>query len=273
MTNNLELAINDLDVVTGGTVKGTANAGAKAGASANVGEAKGEAGIGTVIMVAVIVLFGMGRSKSGVRGSRFYDPRKATVSGVGLTEIRQIEPAGVNRRARKSQFGLRLRLAQAQANGRGRPAFGAVSRAATRAEYRHQHLRQFAAYRTVGLNGSNSGDACVTLVPLGTRLTLGSELALCARLTLGTGRALRALRPLCAGLALRSRDALHALRPLGAGRTLRTWLALRPGILAACAKRQSQTNCEYRENPHATPPCDFRPLMAVANSMPSTRSS
>ena len=61
MTNNLELTINDLDVVTGGTVKGTANAGAKAGASANVGEAKGEAGIGTVIMVAVIVLFGMGR--------------------------------------------------------------------------------------------------------------------------------------------------------------------------------------------------------------------
>jgi hypothetical protein len=189
-----------------------------------------------------------------------------------LTEISEIEPAGVNRRVRKSKSGFRLRLAQAQTNGRGCPAFGAVSRATAGAEYRHQHLRRFAAYRTIGLNGSNSGDACVTLVALlalRTRVSLGTEFALCAGLTLGTGRALRALRPLRAGLALRSRDALHALRPLGTGWTLRTWLALRPGIPAACTECQSHTDYEYWKNPHAKPPCRFRPLLAVANSMPS----
>jgi hypothetical protein len=166
---------------------------------------------------------------------------------------RRREPAGSKIKVRPS-----LWFSQAQTNGRGCSALGAVRRPATRAEYRHQNFRRFAADRTIRLDGANAGDACVTLrtcVTLGTRLTFGTDVTLWAHLTLGTRRALRTLRPLCAGLALCSRDALHALRPLRAGWTLRTWLALRPGIPAACTKCQSHTDYEYRKNPHATPPC------------------
>ena len=150
------------------------------------------------------------------------------------------------------------RFLQAKPNCGRRGAFRSIGYASAGTEHGHQHFARVACCGTIGLNGSNGGAAYIALgtrVAFGAGLTLGTKIALWARLTLGTRRALRTLRPLCAGLALCSRDALHALRPLRAGWTLRTWLALRPGILAACAKRQSQTNCEYRKNPHATPPC------------------
>ena len=145
----------------------------------------------------------------------------------------------------KIEVRLGLRLSQAQPNGRRRPAFGAVSSTATWAEHRHQNFRRFAAYRTIGLNGANGGDGCVAFVTLIAFVTL---------FPLGTRRTLRALRTLRARLALRSCNALHALGPLRASRPLRTWFALGPRILAACAKCQSHTDCEYRENPHVTPP-------------------
>src|SRR4051812_10831077 len=110
-----------------------------------------------------------------------------------------------------------LGLAQTQADGRWRRAFGAIFRAAAGTEHRHQRFIRLATHCAVRLNQPQAGitlfalvalGACFAFVTLGARVafvTLGACLALVPLLTLfalAAGCALRPLRTLCARLPL-----------------------------------------------------------------------
>ena len=159
-----------------------------------------------------------------------------------------------------------LRLFQTESNRGRRGAFRSVGYAATRAEYRNQHLAGLAARGAIALNGANIDGCRISLIALCAFLSLGALWtlrALCPGLTLSPGWTLRPGRTLSSGLSLRTWHALDALRPLRAGRSRCARLALGAGVSAAPGECQRHTDDKYRKNSHANPPVDIRPLMVV----------
>jgi hypothetical protein len=115
------------------------------------------------------------------------------------------EPAGCGKHVARQPLGL----PQTQTYARRCAALRSIRSAAARTEYRHQCLVYLAAYRAIGLNGTDIDACCLTFVAL------------------FPFRALRPLRALSAGLSLRTGNALDALRSLRSGGTLRSGITFR----------------------------------------------